>query len=241
MEIQHCLNPKEYALKKSVPDTPFTPIFMELFFLLAPLLLIAAFSVNAQGDGNDTPDETTTLVRAVLGGDKQAFNRLVLLYQGRIYNLAFNYVKNDEEAKDLAQDIFVTAYRALPKLRDDTKFGAWLYQIGLNHCRNRYKRLKRRGYFTNKSLDDDESSLQLAGGETPEKELEQQRTINLVRDTIATMNDSEKEILMLRDLQGMPYDEISEILDIPLGTVKSKLSRARTSLKNKLKRFYPQL
>jgi RNA polymerase sigma-70 factor (ECF subfamily) len=214
---------------------------MELFFLLAPLLLITAFSVNAQGVNDDEPDETTTLVRAVRQGDKQAFNRLVLLYQSRIYNLAFNYVKNDEEAKDLAQDVFVTAYRALPKLRDDTKFGAWLYQIGLNHCRNRYKRLKRRGYFTNKSLDDDNSPLQLAGGETPEKELEQNRTITIVRDTIATMNDSEKEIIMLRDLQGLPYEEISEILDIPLGTVKSKLSRARTSLKNKLKRVYPQL
>ncbi|MBU1639343.1 MAG: sigma-70 family RNA polymerase sigma factor [Proteobacteria bacterium] len=215
---------------------------MELFFLLAPLLLIAAFSLNAQDVmADDAPDETTTLVRAVLQGDKQSYNRLVLLYQSRIYNLAFNYVKNEEEAKDLAQDIFVTAYKALYKLRDDTKFGAWLYQIGLNHCRNRYKRLKRRGYFTNKSLDDETISLQLTSGETPEHELEQQRTITLVRDTIATMNDGEKEILMLRDLQGMPYEEISEILDIPLGTVKSKLSRARTSLKNKLKRFYPKL
>ncbi len=166
---------------------------------------------------------------------------MVLLYQSRIYNLAFNYVKNDEEAKDLAQDVFVTAYKALPKLRDETKFGAWLYQIGLNHCRNRYKRLKRRGYFTNKSLDDDQSSLQIAGGETPERELEQQRIINLVRDTIATLNDAEKEILMLRDLQGLPYDEIGEILGVPLGTVKSKLSRARNSLKNKLKRVYPKL
>ena len=214
---------------------------MELFFLILPLLVIATFGVNAQGEGSEPPDETTTLVRAVRQGDKQAYNRLVLLYQSRIYNLAFNYVKNEEEAKDLGQDIFVTAYKALPRLRDDTKFGAWLYQIGLNHCRNRYKRLRRRGFFTNTSLDDDNSSLQLAGGETPENELEQQHIINLVRDTIATLNDSEKEIIMLRDLQGLPYDEIGEILDIPLGTVKSKLSRARTSLKNKLKRIYPTL
>ena len=174
---------------------------MELFILIAPLLLIAAFSVNAQGQGSEPPDETTTLVRAVRQGDKQAYNRLVLLYQSRIFNLAFNYVKNEEEAKDLGQDIFVTAYKALPKLRDDTKFGAWLYQIGLNHCRNRYKRLKRRGFFTNKSLDDDNSPLQLAGGETPENELEQQHIIKLVRDTIATLNDSEKEIITLRDLR----------------------------------------
>lgn len=214
---------------------------MELFILLIPLLLITTFSTPVQQKESDGPDETTLLVRAVRQGDKQAFNRLVLLYQNRIYNLAFNYVKNDEEAKDLAQDIFVTAYRALPKLREDNKFGAWLYQIGLNHCRNRYKRLKRRGFFTNTSLDDDQSSLQLSGKSSPEKEVEEKRTIKMVREAIDTLKDSEKEILVLRDLQGMPYDEIGEILEIPLGTVKSKLSRARTSLKNKLKSVYPKL
>lgn len=214
---------------------------MELFILLIPLLLITSLSAPARQEESDGPDETTLLVRAVRHGDKQAFNRLVLLYQNRIYNLAFNYVKNDEEAKDLAQDIFVTAYRALPKLREDNKFGAWLYQIGLNHCRNRYKRLKRRGFFTNTSLDDDQSSLQLSGKSSPEKEVEEKRTISIVRQAIDTLKDSEKEILVLRDLQGMPYDEIGEILEIPLGTVKSKLSRARTSLKNKLKSVYPKL
>ncbi|PLX47214.1 MAG: RNA polymerase subunit sigma-24 [Desulfobulbaceae bacterium] len=214
---------------------------MELFILLIPLLLITSLSAPARQEESDGPDETTLLVRAVRQGDKQAFNRLVLLYQNRIYNLAFNYVKNDEEAKDLAQDIFVTAYRALPKLREDNKFGAWLYQIGLNHCRNRYKRLKRRGFFTNTSLDDDQSSLQLSGKSSPEKEVEEKRTISIVRQAIDTLKDSEKEILVLRDLQGMPYDEIGEILEIPLGTVKSKLSRARTSLKNKLKSVYPKL
>lgn len=215
---------------------------MELFLITVTLAYIVTTSFPSQVVKERVePDETTLHVRAVLGGDKQAFNRLVILYQSRIYNLAFNYVKSEEEAKDVAQDIFVTAYRALPKLRDDTKFGAWLYQIGINQCRNRYKKLTRRGYFTQKSIDDENAPIHLEGGESPEQNLEQKRTIKLVRDTIALMNESEKEVLVLRDLQGLPYDEISEILDVPLGTVKSKLNRARLNLKNKLKLAYLSL
>ncbi len=217
---------------------------MELFLLILTLfyiLTVSSPSMATATEEHQDIDETTELVRAVLAGDKQSFNRLVLLYQARIYNLAFNYVKTEEEAQDVAQDIFVTAYRALPKLRDDTKFGAWLYQIGINHCRNRYKKLKRRGYFINKSTDNENDPVHLEGGDSPEKILEQERTVALVQETIAQMNESEKEILILRDLQGLPYDEISEILDIPLGTVKSKLNRARLNLKNKLQRIYPDL
>ncbi len=212
---------------------------MELFLLTITLAYIATATLPTQAVSEGAePDETTLHVRAVLAGDKQAFNRLVLLYQTRIYNLAFNYVKTEEEAKDVAQDVFVTAYKALPKLRDDTKFGAWLYQIGINHCRNRYKKLKRRGFFTQKSIDDENAPVHLEGGESPEQSLEQQQTIKLVREAIAQMNEAEKEVLMLRDLQGLPYDQISEILDVPLGTVKSKLNRARLNLKNKLKQVY---
>lgn len=215
---------------------------MELFLFTITLTYIVVVSFASQAEQkSEGPDETTLHVRAVLAGDKQAFNRLVLLYQARIYNLAYNYVKNEEEAKDVAQDVFVTAYKSLAKLRDDTKFGAWLYQIGINHCRNRYKKLKRRGYFTQKSTDDENAPIHLEGGTSPEQDLEQKRTIKFMRDTIATMNEAEREVLVLRDLQGLPYDEISELLGVPLGTVKSKLNRARLNLKNKLKLVYPNL
>jgi RNA polymerase sigma-70 factor (ECF subfamily) len=185
--------------------------------------------------------DTEQLVQDFLDGDAQAFNRLVMLYQTKIYNLALNYVKNQEEAKDLAQDIFVTVYRSLPKLREKEKFTSWLYQIAINHCRNRYKKLSRRGYFNNISLDDEESFLQIAGDEGPEKLLQRKNTINLVRSTIDAMPEAEKEIILLRDIQELAYEEISAILDIPLGTVKSKLNRARTSLKDRLKKFYQDL
>jgi len=185
--------------------------------------------------------EIEQLVQDFLDGDVQAFNRLVMLHQTKIYNLALNYVKSQEEAKDLAQDIFVTVYRSLPKLREKEKFTSWLYQIAINHCRNRYKKLRRRGYFNNISLDDEESFLQIPGDEGPEISLQRKNTINLVRSTIDSMSEAEKEIILLRDVQELAYEEISTILDIPLGTVKSKLNRARTSLKDRLKKFYQDL
>jgi RNA polymerase sigma-70 factor (ECF subfamily) len=189
----------------------------------------------------DLADDTTELVKAFRRGDIQAFNRLVFLYQTKIYNLCLNYVKAPEEAKDLAQDIFVTAYKALPKLREEAKFAAWLYQIAVNHCRNRYKRLSRRGFFSNRSLDDPDTYLQVTGDESPENKLEKNDVIHFVRETINTLNEAEREILILRDLQELSYEEISTILEIPLGTVKSKLNRARSSLKDKLKKIQQHL
>jgi RNA polymerase sigma-70 factor (ECF subfamily) len=181
--------------------------------------------------------EVPELVRAFRQGDQQAFNRLVMLYQRKIYNLALNYVKQEDEAKDLAQDIFVTVFRQIDKLKDDNKFGAWLYQLALNHCRNRYQKLRRRGFFSNQSIDDSETGLNLTSGATPEKDYERQNTARLVREAIASLAPAEKEIILLRDLQELSYEEISEILDLPMGTVKSKLNRARLALKTRLKHF----
>ncbi len=192
-------------------------------------------------DKEELKQETEKLVQEFLDGNTQAFNRLVLLYQTKIYHLALNFVKSTVEAEDLAQDVFITVYRALPRLREKSKFSSWLYQIAINHCRNRYKKLNRRGFFNSISLDDDETYIQVKSDGNPEKSLQRQDTIKLVRSTIDSMGKAEREIILLRDLQELSYDEISDILDIPLGTVKSKLNRARTSLKDRLKKIYQDL
>jgi len=179
--------------------------------------------------------EAPELVRAFRQGSQQAFNRLVMLYQRKIYNLALGYVKQEDEAKDLTQDIFVTVFQQINKLKEENKFGAWLYQLALNHCRNRYQKLRRRGFFSNQPLDDPEAGLHLSSGATPEKDYERQNTSRLVREAIASLAPTEKEIILLRDLQELSYEEISEILELPMGTVKSKLNRARLALKNRLK------
>jgi RNA polymerase sigma-70 factor, ECF subfamily len=179
-------------------------------------------------------DTAAELVQAFRQGDIQAFNKLVNLYQDKIYNLAYNYVKDQEEAKDLAQDIFVSIYRSLPALKDPSKFSSWLYQTAINHCRNRYRRLQRRGFFDMQSIDDEETPLQLSTGESLEDNIEQQEATDILLSELAKMSETEKEILILRDLQGLSYEEISETLALPLGTVKSKLNRARLALKNRL-------
>lgn len=182
-------------------------------------------------------NDSAELVRALRQGDERAFAELVRRHQGRIYNLALNYVKDEEEAKDLTQDIFITVHRSLASLRDEAKFGAWLYQLALNHCRNRYKRLQRRGFFRSRSLDDPDSPLHLTDGESPEGLLARQDQDSLVRRAISELAPAEKEIVLLRDIEGLSYEEIGDILAIPLGTVKSKLNRARLALKGRLEKM----
>lgn len=210
---------------------------MELLFITACLLGIQLLiQIPAPSKAkNELRQQTTQLVRDYRAGKKEAFEQLVLLYQNKIYTLTLNYVKQTEEAKDLTQDIFVTVFRALPTLKDDTKFSSWLYQIAVNHCRNRYKRLQRRGFFSSYSLDDPDSPLQIESGDQPDDLAERKNILKVILETMDTMSDTDREILHLRDVQDFSYEEISGILDIPLGTVKSKLNRARHSLKNKLK------
>lgn len=183
-------------------------------------------------------DELSELVRAAKAGEVRAFDKLVLLYQTKIYNLALNYVKQEEEAKDLAQDIFVTVYKSIATLKDDSKFSSWLFQVALNHCRNRYKKLQRRGFFSSQSIDDPDSYIQLATEDNPGSNAERRDLQKIVRQAIAAMPEAEKEIILLRDIQELSYEEISTVLKIPLGTVKSKLNRARTALKNNLKHLF---
>lgn len=183
-------------------------------------------------------NQSAELVRALRRGDDRAFAELVRLHQQRIYNLAYNYVKDEEEAKDLTQDIFITVHRSLAGLREEAKFGAWLYQLALNHCRNRYKRLQRRGFFRSRSIDDPDAPLHLTTGESPEGLLVSKDQDQLVRQAIAELAPAEKEIVLLRDIEGLSYDEIGEVLAIPLGTVKSKLNRARLALKNRLEKLF---
>lgn len=181
-------------------------------------------------------EEIADLVRALRRGDRHAFTRLVQLHQGRIYNLALGYVKQEDEARDLVQDIFLTVFRRINGLNDEAKFSAWLYQLALNHCRNRYRSLSRRGFFNSLPADDPGMEALLRSEATPEKHLESRQVETLVREAVASLPPSEREIILLRDLQELSYEEIGEILAIPLGTVKSKINRARLALANRLKR-----
>jgi RNA polymerase sigma-70 factor (ECF subfamily) len=151
-----------------------------------------------------------------------------------------------EEAKDLAQEVFLTVFGSVKDLREEIKFGAWLTQITLNHCRNRWKYLKRRQYFNSDSLDDPvegeegamPSSIAVADPkDSPESLYEKKMIQQFIQKGLLQLNKDQRELLVLRDLQGFSYEEIGRLFQLSEGTVKSKLHRARMNLKEILQKF----
>ncbi len=187
-------------------------------------------------------DEDKSLVVRSVKGDREAFGVLVEKYYKKIYNLAYRFVGDTEEANDLAQEIFTAAYQNLKKFRGDAKFSTWLFQIATNRGKNRFKYLKRRGYFINRSQadsDDDKDSTPRAIPDTstnPETMLAGKQIQRLVQEAINELDPDHKEIVILRDIEGFSYDEIAQILNLPEGTTKSRLHRARMVVKDKLKK-----
>jgi RNA polymerase sigma-70 factor, ECF subfamily len=184
------------------------------------------------------------VVASCRAGDRSAFARIVLFYQKRVFNIAFRILGNKEEAKELAQEVFLSVFESIRDLREEVKFSAWLTQITINRCRNKWKYLKRRHYFNSDSLDD---PIETEDGEMarevpdssddPERLYEKKRVQQFVQTGIEKLTEENRELIVLRDLQGYSYDEIAQVLDLPVGTVKSKLHRARMDLKEIFERM----
>jgi len=197
--------------------------------------------VVSSGEPAET-DEDIILVRRSVRGERDAFDVLVEKYYRKIYNLAYRFVGDAEEANDLAQEIFTAAYQNLKKFRGDAKFSTWLFQIATNRGKNRFKYLKRRGFFANKGQtesDEDRESAQRAipdNSTNPETILAGKQIQKLVQEAIDQLDPDHKEIVILRDIEGLSYEEIARILNLPEGTTKSRLHRARMVVKEKLKK-----
>ncbi len=201
---------------------------------IVSVLLFSVFTENS--------DDDIGLVKSSVKGDREAFNALVEKYYKKIYNLAYRFVGDTEEANDLAQEIFTAAFQNLKKFRGDAKFSTWLFQIATNRGKNRFKYLKRRGYFANRGQadsDEDRESGQRAIPDfstNPETLLAGKQIQKIVQDAINELDPDHKEIVILRDIEGFSYDEIAQILNLPEGTTKSRLHRARMVVKEKLKK-----
>jgi RNA polymerase sigma-70 factor (ECF subfamily) len=205
-------------------------------------LCLSTVSLLALSTFNGESDEDRGLVQESVKGSREAFDSLVEKYYKKIYNLAYRFVGDPEEANDLAQEIFTAAFQNLKKFRGDAKFSTWLFQIATNRGKNRFKYLKRRGYFANKTQtdsDDDRDSMQKAVPDlttNPETLLAGKQIQKIVQDAINDLDPDHKEIVILRDIEGFSYDEIAQILNLPEGTTKSRLHRARMVVKEKLKK-----
>jgi RNA polymerase sigma-70 factor, ECF subfamily len=190
-----------------------------------------------------SPRVQREVIEGCKAGDPRAFAEMVLQSQKKVFNIAYRMLGNLEEAKDLAQEVFISVFDSIKDLREEIRFDAWLTQITLNHCRNRWKYLKRRQYFNSDSLDDpietEEGDLPrdvYDPSDNPETLYEKKLIQQLIQRGLQKLKEDQRELVVLRDLQGFSYEEMGELLGLPEGTIKSRLHRARMDLRRVLER-----
>ncbi len=195
------------------------------------------------GGEKDRPTDEE-LVRLYLEGDGAAFEELVGRYEAVIMNMAYRLLGNRTDAADVCQEVFVLLLRKLGSFRGEAKFSTWLYRVSLNACHD-YARKSRRHVSISESpgedLPDIEQRLADDGLDSPEASTERAELQKTVREGIARLPYKFKEVIYLHDLNGYNYKEVAEILDISLGTVKSRLNRARTRLAKELEDYREQM
>jgi len=191
----------------------------------------------------DENQSDSELVARVQRGDKRAFDLLVTRYQHRIIKLVSRYVREPGDALDVAQEAFIKAYRALPNFRGDSAFYTWLYRIAINTAKNYLVALTRRPLEADIEGPDGEpmglDELQ-ADDETPEKILLVEEIKDTILDTIEALPEDLRTAIMLREVDGLSYEEIAEAMDCPIGTVRSRIFRAREAIDTKLKPLMEQ-
>ena len=177
--------------------------------------------------------EEQVLVMRAQRGEQEAFQVLVERYQSLVYTLALRMVSSPEDARDVAQEAFVSAWKALPKFRMDAKFSTWLYRLTMNAATDLLRRRKKER--EDRSLDDEAVAVGVADPTPSPQELaEQKERREILRRCIAQLSDNHRKILLLREVNGLDYAEIGEVLELTPGTVKSRLARARRELREKL-------
>ena len=178
------------------------------------------------------------LVKRVQQGDKRAFDVLVQKYQHRIVSLVSRYVSDSGDSLDVAQEAFIKAYRAIGKFRGDSAFYTWMYRIAINTAKNFLVAQGRRPPATDVDAVDAEQysgDTRLKDRATPEHELLREEIENTIYGTIAQLPDDLRTAIMLREIEGMSYEEIATTMDCPIGTVRSRIFRAREAIDEKLK------
>ncbi len=181
-----------------------------------------------------TREEEAKAIRAVLDGNTNAFDDLVLEYQDRVYHIALKMTGSEEDAFDLSQETFLKAFRTLKSFRGEASFGTWLYRLASNLCIDFLRKKKRRGSASLVSLDEEEApgrprELPDLRYE-PQNELERKETREKVRAGLRRLPEEQRLILVLRDVEGLSYQEIGDVLKLEQGTVKSRIYRARARL-----------
>lgn len=180
------------------------------------------------------------LVERVQRGDKYAFDLLVVKYQRRLARLLSQFVRDSAEVEDIAQETFIKAYRALPSFRGDSAFYTWLYRIGINTAKNFLVSQGRKAPatingFDNEDAENFEGADQLREMNTPESELMGKQVAQTVNQALDALPEELRTAIILREIEGLSYEEIADIMECPIGTVRSRIFRAREAVADKLR------
>lgn len=212
------------------------------------ITLLAEMSTHMDDNTRAPEDEDIEYVVQCQKGDTEAFAVLVERHQKKMLNIAYRMTGNYEDACDVVQEAFLSAYRSLKTFRRESRFSTWLYRIVVNHTKTRLQQLKSRSRYEDPAVDDPpdkeggRSRCPMPSGDVPLiDQIEKRELSERVQECIGTLDDEHREVLVLRDIQGFSYDEIRDILHIPDGTVKSRLFRARIALKDCLVKIFGDL
>ena len=177
------------------------------------------------------------LVARVQKGDKRAFDLLVLKYQQKVVNIVSRYIRDAHESLDVTQEAFIKAYRALPKFRGDSAFYTWLYRIAINTAKNHLVSQGRRPPANDveaETAEQIDSGERLKDRQTPENIVLTEEIASTVKGAIEALPEELKTAITLRELEGLSYEEIAQAMDCPIGTVRSRIFRAREAIDAKL-------
>lgn len=194
--------------------------------------------IEAEG-GNAVSDLEKLLVKKSKAGDIDSFELLISSYDRKAYNIAFRMMGNEEDAKDMAQEAMLRVYRSIKDFKEQSSFSTWLYRIVTNVCLDELRRRKKEKTVSlDNTIETDSGEMRLeicSDRETPEDAYERLEQRQLIADAIKQLNEEYRSVIILRDVQGFSYEEMSFMLDCSLGTIKSRINRARNALKDKLR------
>jgi RNA polymerase sigma-70 factor (ECF subfamily) len=194
-------------------------------------------------------DEKTVVERAQ-NGDMGAFDTLIQRYQDQVYSVAYRLVGNEDDAADVAQEVFLAFFRYIGSYRGDSKLSTWLYRITVNMAKNLWSRQKRQGYEVTESLDDprDDDPDSPAPVEmladpapNPRHRAAGSEIVGVIERKLQEIEPEFREAIVLRFIEGLSYEEIAEVTKEPLGTVKSRIFRARKALKDRMKDYLKEI
>lgn len=185
-------------------------------------------------------DLERSLLRRLRDRDERAFRELLEAHRDRVFNITYRLLGSRAEAEDVAQEVFISVFKTIDTFREESKFSTWLYRVAVNHAKNRIKYLSRRHDRDRDELDETSNGPNGAIGgpqpKAPDRALESTQMEKLLQEAIAELDEEQRIVVILRDVEDLSIEEICKITDLPDGTVKSRLHRARLVLRKMLQR-----